>query len=671
MTDSPRAADLAAAGDPSPAVGASPATLTAAQAALDRHDWPAAFEILHAADQADPEALDGSALELLSLTAFFVARPDVQVDARERAFKRHEAAGNTLRAAYLAADLARFYGYQGKFAIASAWKRRGERLIGTEGDTYAHGYLALIASQQAAATGDLDAALAQAERAVTIGSLAKHADLTATAQVNLGHLKIASGATADGLALMEEASIAAVNGELSPFESGLTACQMIGACRDVTDYRRASEWIEATERYCDRMSLDGFPGICRIHRAEVVAVGGGWERAETMLQQATTELERYQATPPQADGFYALGDVRRLRGDFVGAEAALREAHARGRSPQPALALIRLAQGDIKAAAAAIDSAVANETWDRWARARLLPAQVEIALAAGHLPRARAAVDELAATVSGYPSPALEASCRVATGRVLLAEGDVPAAERELRAALKLWRDVGSPFEIARTRVVLSRAVGALGDDDDADLELRAAIDEFRRLGAPVDLQAAEHELAIAIERRSGPRIARKTFMFTDIVGSTQLAESLGDRAWEKLLGWHDEMLRAHVARAGGEIVKTTGDGVFAAFDTAPGAIETAIAIQRSLRDHRDPSGATLAVRIGLHAAEASQRAGDYIGIGVHVAARIGALAAGSEILASAETLAEATGVRAAEARTVAVKGVTAPVVVAAVAWER
>ena len=103
---------------------------------------------------------------------------------------------------------------------------------------------------------------------------------TPIALTNLGSLKIATGATSDGFALMEEASIAAVNGELSPFTSGVTACRMIGACRDLTDYRRASEWIEATESYCERQSLAGFPGVCRIHRAEVAMVGGAWARAE-------------------------------------------------------------------------------------------------------------------------------------------------------------------------------------------------------------------------------------------------------------------------------------------------------------------------------------------------------------------------------------------------------
>ncbi len=200
--------------------------------------------------------------------------------------------------------------------------------------------------------------------------------------------------------------------------------------------------------------------------------------------KATAELEAYDATPPQADGFYAIGEIRRLKGDYEGAEAALREAHARGRTPQPALALIRLAEGKVKAAAAGINSAVDDVTWDQWARARLLPAQVEIAIAADDPVRARAAADELSRIVESYPLPALEAGKHTALGRVLIAEGDPTGAARELRSAIRFWREVVSPFEVARTQVLLARALQAVDDDDDADLELKAALAEFERLGA-------------------------------------------------------------------------------------------------------------------------------------------------------------------------------------------
>jgi class 3 adenylate cyclase/ATP/maltotriose-dependent transcriptional regulator MalT len=637
------------------------------RAAMARHAWQEAFDQLSQADR--DGHLSGEDLEALALAAFFAARAEVELGLMERAFKAHEAEGNALRAAYLALVIARRYGWQGKHSIASAWTRRAERIIGPDGETYAHGYLTLIRSEGAAATGDLETALALAERAVEISTRAADADLTASALSNLGALKIASGATADGFAMMEEASMAAVNGELSPYTSGLTACRLISACRDLTDYRRATEWIEATERYCDRESVSGFPGVCRIHRAEVAAVGGAWERAEQELQQATTELGAYQAASPQADGFYAIGDIRRLRGDFQGAETALREAHARGKSPQPALALVRLAEGKTRAAAAAINAAVADETWDRWARARLLPAQVEIGIAAGDVERARTAVDALAEIVVGYPSPALEAGRQVALGRVLVAEGDAAGAARELRAAIKGWREVGAPYEVARARAVLSRALRAVQDEDDADLELRAALDEFRRLGARIDVETAERELREAEDRRSGPVSTKKTFMFTDIVGSTNLAEALGDQAWERLLRWHDDKLRSLVAGGGGEIVNSTGDGFFAAFESARSGVDCAISIQRALVDHRASTGFALPVRIGLHTAAANRRGTDYSGKGVHVAARVAGLAGGGEILVTAETLAEAGDVSVAETRTAPVKGVTAPLSLAAITW--
>jgi class 3 adenylate cyclase len=644
-----------------------PDPLEAGRIALARHDWPLAFEQLSAADATGQ--LSGSDLESLALAAFFAARAEVALDVKERAFKAHLAEGNDVRAAYLAIDVARTYGYQGKSSIAAAWGSRAAGIIGPEGETYAHGYLALGRSEGAAATGDLDTALALAERAVAIGSRVADADLKASALTNLGSLKIAAGSTFEGFAMMEEASIAAVSGELSPFTTGVTACRMIGACRDMTDYRRASEWIEATERYCDRQSLSGFPGVCRIHRAEVAAVGGAWARAEAELERATTELGAYNATPPQADGFYAIGDIRRLRGDLVGAQEALREAHARGRSPQPALALVRLAEGNTKGALTAINSAVNDETWDRWARARLLPAQVEIAIAAGDIKAARTAAETLGEIVAGYASPALESGRQIAIARVLLAEGDATGAIRELRAGIKGWRDVGAPYEVARARALLSRALRAVDDEDGADLELEAALATFVELGARTDVEVAERELREAADRRSGPRTATKTFMFTDIVGSTSLADVLGDNAWEAILRKHDDTIRGLVASARGEVVNSTGDGFFVAFDGARDGIDCAIAIQKALRDHRATVGFAPPVRIGLHSAEANRRGADYSGVGVHVAARVAGLADGGEILATIDTVAQAGNVAASETRTATVKGVAAPVSFATIAW--
>jgi class 3 adenylate cyclase len=470
---------------------------------------------------------------------------------------------------------------------------------------------------------------------------------------------------------MEEATIAAVNGELDPFTTGVAYCSMIAACRNTTDYRRAGEWTDAAHRWCERQAINGFPGICRVHSAEIVGLQGALERAEQELRQATEELATYNATPPLADGMYALGEVRMRMGDLEGAEDALRQAHSLGRAPQPALALIRLSEGKVRAATAAINSAVAEETWDLWARARLLPAQAEIAIAGGDRATAREAAEELSRISESHGSPALHATKHDAWGRVLLAEGDGDAASRELRAAMKHWQDVGAPYEVASDRVILASALRMLDDHDQADLELEAARSEFERLGANLGVAMATDAIRTAAERGAAPISTRKAFVFTDIVGSTNLAEAMGDVAWEHLLRWHDETLRSLFARHGGEVVNSTGDGFFVAFDSARSALESAVAVQRALTAHRSTHGFAPGVRMGVHAAEANRRGSDYSGKGVNVAARIAALAEGGQVLASAETAAEAaTPYATSEPRSVALKGVSTDVSVVSISWD-
>ena len=639
------------------------------RAAFARHAWQEAFDLLTRADAA--AGLEGPDLESLSTAAFFAGRADLRPPTLERAFAAYQHTGDVVRAAFVALQVAIVFSWRGKTSVASAWARRAERLLNGHAESYAHGFLALTKSDLAKRSGDIPRAVELADEAVEIGDRTGHQDLHAFALAAQAALRIATGAIGEGIGLLEEAAIVAVSGELSPLTAGTTACMMIEACRDLTDYRRASEWIEMTDRWCEAESVGstGFPGICRVHRAEIVALQGGWQRATEELRQATEELRKFEIIPVMADGLYAIADIQRLQGDVKAAEEILRQAHALGRSPQPALALIRLESGKVRSAAAAIEAALAESSWDAMARLRLLGAQVEITLKAGDLDRARAAIEQLTEIVEEASPPALRAGLAYARGRVLLAEGDESGSVRELRAALKLWREVGSAYEIARTRAALSRALRATGDDDDADLELRAARDQFERLGAKPDLAAVETELRELEERRSGGAQLRMAFLFTDIVGSTRLAEVLGNQAWERLLGWHDEMLRAEVARQGGRIVHSTGDGFFAAFDTARQAVRSGIAIQRALASHALASGFAPPVRIGLHAAEATQRGDDFSGVGVHVAARIAALAGGGEILASADALAEAGDALAVGPREVEIRGVSEPVSVATVVW--
>ena len=643
-----------------------PERLAEARAALEGHLWQEAFDRFTSADAETP--LAGPDLEALAEAAFFTADVDERERAMERAFKAYGAAGDPIRAAAVALGLAVDVGIQGRTSIAAAWTKRAARLLEGSEETYAHGYLAIARSHVARAAGRFEEALAQAEEGVRIASRSTDPNLQAIALISLGGLKIGSGATDDGLALLEEATAAAVNDELSPYLTGMTYCTMISACRDLNDYERASQWTEETERWCERSSVAGFPGVCRIHRAEIVALGGDLERAKLELERAAQELSKYRRFPPLGDGLYAIGEVKLRMGDLDGAEAALRDANAHGHTAQPALAQILMARGDLRAAAKSIDAEVA-ETADMWGRARLLPVQVEIAVAGGRLATARDAAEDIGRIFATHDSPAARARTRDAAGRVALAEGRPADALRELRAATNAWREVGAPYEIARDRLVMAAAHEALQDDAAVDLELATARAGFDRLGARLDLAAADAAIEAVARRRAGPAQARKTFVFTDIVGSTALAELLGDEAWEQLLRWHDETLRRILASGGGEVVNSTGDGFFAAFDDAASAIGAAVEIQRTLADHRRASGAAIAVRIGLHTADASRRGSDYSGVGVHVAARVGGAAGGNEILATEAVLTAAGRPTDDALRQVELRGISTPVRVATVAW--
>jgi class 3 adenylate cyclase len=641
--------------------------LTAARDALREHRWQEAFDRLARADRGG--RLGASDLEALAQAAWFTAQPDLAVEAKERAYRAYSTDGNKARAAKIAFELKREYVSKRKFSIASAWAARGERLLEDEPEGFAHGYQALSKSLTAEHAGDVETAIKFAGQAVEIGTRFSDADIRAWGLLQQGRLLITGGRTDEGFPLLEEATIAAVNGELNPFIAGVAYCSMIASCRDTTDYRRASEWTEATHRWCERQSINGFPGVCRVHRAEIVALQGALNRAEQELLQATTELAAYEATTPLADGFYALGETRFRLGELVGAENALRQAHSLGRIPQPALALMRLSEGKITAAYRAIRSALA-ETEDRWARARMLPAEVEIAIAAGDRVTARAAAEKLGEISAGYDSAALRASNNDSWGRVLLAEGDAEGSIQELHSGIGHWRDVGAPYEVARDRWLLATALERVGRDDEAELELQAAREEFHRLGAVRDEAATDDALRAAAARGAAPTIAHKTFMFTDIVASTSLAEAMGDEAWEHLLRWHDDALRAVFVDNGGEVVNSTGDGFFVAFDSASSAISCAMAVQRALAEQRRTHGFAPAVRVGLHSAVATRRGSDYSGKDVHVAARIGALAGGGEILASSETADMAGSFPTTEPRVVSLKGVSGDVEVISITWQ-
>jgi class 3 adenylate cyclase len=633
-----------------------------AREATARNAWREAYDAYSSADRADLTPED---LESFADAAYWTGRLEEALSLRERSHTAYLSAGDKLAAARLALTLSWDHLGRGAFAVSHGWFAKAERLLEGQPESVEHGYLAMSRGFSALfAEGNFAAGLSHLEQAYELGQRFGDRDMQAMALTGKGKALVHSGEVDKGLALLDEATASATCGELRPSAAGFIYCCTIESCQGVGDYRRAAEWTEAANRWCDRLDVTGMPGACRVHRAQIMRLRGDWPKAEEQALTACEELHDFNRFVTSL-GHYEIGEIRRRRGDFAAAEEAYRTANELGNDPQPGLALLRLAEGKVDGALAAITRAL-EETEDPLTRVGRLPAQVEIAIAAADLKTARAAADTLEGIVDSYKiggrrTPAFDAAVHLASGQIKLAEGDGEAAARCLRRARDEWRQVGAPYETAQARMLLGIAQRRAGDEHAATEEFEAALATFERLGAKLDAERVKELL--------GRLEARRTFLFTDIVDSTKLLETLGDEKWKRLLGRHNELVRERIVESGGEVIKQTGDGFFASFANPKGAIEAAVAIQRAL----DAEVVAPDVRIGAHTGGAFHTGADftdYGGQGVHTAARIGAAAGAAEILVSRETLeGVGTAFRISEPRAQALKGLEHPVDVVSVDW--
>jgi class 3 adenylate cyclase len=642
--------------------------IEAGRDALQRHQWQDAYDALSEADRQG--SLEGDGLELLAWAAYWTAHPDETVEAVERAYGAYLEEGNRPAAAMAAFRVAEQHGMRMAMTQAQGWAAKAQRLAEEDPAWPVHGWLEWMGGLMAWFQGDFEEAIARYDRALEFASRSGDRNLHGMSLHDKGHALCLLGRVAEGTALLDEVMTAVVGGELDPEAAGYVYCGMIGICSKLGDYRRAGEWTEATLRWCERQSVPAFPGVCRVHKAELLRLRGSLTKAEEEARMACEELPRFNFVSGLGPANYEIGEVRRRLGDFRAAEEAYARAHGFGYNPQPGLSLLRLAEGKMEAAASGIRQAVAETSGNHCLLVRLLAAQAEIALAAGDLKTAASALEDLQPIVGEYEAASLHAIAAGVRGAVRLAQGDGAGALPDLRRARQAWQQIDAPFEVAELRLLLAKAHRALGDEDAALMEVRAARETFERLGAGPAAEKAGKlvgELASSSERQE--RVSR-AFMFTDIVKSTDLVGVIGDEAWEGLLGWHDQTLRSLFASHVGEVAHHTGDGFFVAFKDARTALTCAVAIQRALAEHRRAHGFALLVRIGVHAGEGTRRGQDYSGGEVHKAARIAAIAEGGEILASADTVALADEeFNVSDPREVPLKGVAEPVEVARIEW--
>jgi DNA-binding NarL/FixJ family response regulator len=453
--------------------------------------WTDAYGLLATADRDEP--LQPDDLELLATAGYLIGKDAESMEIWTRAHQEFLGRGAVARAARCAFWLGFCLMHQGERARAGAWITRGRELLeSTCHDCVERGYLLLPLALQRVFAGDTAGGYRMFCEAAEIGDRFSDRDLIALARHSRGRVLIRMGEIQDGVRLLDEAMIAVDAGEVSPLVVGEVYCSVLEGCLEIFDLRRAQEWTAALTRWCEAQpDLVPYRGQCLVRRAEILQLHGAWPEAIDAARQACNRLLQPSPQPASGAAFYQCGELHRLRGEFSEADEAYRQANRYGRKPQPGLALLRVAQSQTETATAAIRLAV-GEAHGIEMRSRLLPAYVEIMLAAGDIPAARLAADELASLAGNLEATVLTAVAAQARGAVLLAEADARAALPVLRQAWTAWQEVEAAYEAARVRVLIGLASRDLGDVDTAEMEFDAARWIFQQLGARPDLTRVE-----------------------------------------------------------------------------------------------------------------------------------------------------------------------------------
>jgi len=502
-------------------------------------NWALAHQAFAEADRVAQLPVED--LERMASVAYLVGEDDQHGALLERAHAAHRERGNDVAAARCAFWIALMQLFRGEAGHAAGWLARAQRLLG-ERDCVEQGYLMLPAAERQLRQDQARAAITTATRAAAIGDRFGDRDLVALAQHLHGRALLHQGRMERGLTQLDEVMVAVTTGELSPIVTGLLYCSVIDACQRAWALDRSGEWTSALAQWCDAQpGLVAFTSACLVRRSEILQLRGAWPEALREAQRACERVAHLAERRPPAAALYQQAEVHRLRGNFDEAEAIYGNASAGGWDPQPGLALMRLAQGRTDAAVQAITRALAAAAGPA-ERSRLLPAQVEILLAAGDIPASRQAVKELEEIASAFGAPALDTLATHLRGQVQLAEGRAITAVASLRRAWQAWDALGACWLAARARTLIGQACTALGDHDGAALEFRAAREMFERLGAAPDIERLD---ALTREQDTGaghPLSARELEVIR------LLASGKTNRAIASQLAISDRTVARHVS---------------------------------------------------------------------------------------------------------------------------
>jgi ATP/maltotriose-dependent transcriptional regulator MalT len=453
------------------------------RAAVAGRRWREACERLTDAQAASPGGLSGPDLELLATASFLRGQGAGAVEALTRAHDLALAHDDTVSAARTAGGLALELLELGDIAQSGVWVARGLRLVAQLGESDAiGGRVALVpAALTGLFVGNYDEAVRQFEHIFAIAERGGDRELAAHAAFGRGKCLATVGRTEEGFADLDRALAAVAAGDVSPVWTCVFYRVALDVAHEGFDVERATRWTSSFDRWCrEQPELLAYSGQSHAYRAQLLLMRGEWAEAS---EAATLAEERLRAGDFTA-GYvanYQLAELHRLRGEHRAANDRYRRAAETGWDPQPGWALLRGAEGESSLAQTMIrHAAAADEATHR----RMLPATVEIELAAEDLAAARRAADELNALRISTPTPMLVAVAATSNARVLNAERDPTAALAAVDDACSAWSTLAAPYELARCRVLRARILRELDEPDVAAAEFDAARAVFARLGA-------------------------------------------------------------------------------------------------------------------------------------------------------------------------------------------
>jgi LuxR family maltose regulon positive regulatory protein len=447
-----------------------------------------------------PEALEG-----LAMAAWWLNHVAETFQVRETAYRLYNERGDRRGAARTALWLALdHWSRRGEYAIANGWIRRANRLLESVEPSAEHAMAAAVEGHFAILT-DRDTARARqlCEQAIELGRLLDVIDLEMYAQAILGFAEVCAGNIVEGMRLLDEATTAAISGEMTEIDSICTTfCFVIFACEQVRDLDRAAQWCDKAREYAEKWSYRFIFNECLAHYAGVLIAQGDWAKAEQLLVTANSDLA--QVHPAMAaEGVVRLADLRRRQGRFAEAEelfALSDDTPLRMLGYKPALlgrALLALDQGN---SASAIDLA------ERYLRSHDNESQLDCVeaydvlvrahLANGTRDEAEVALDALMSITNSVPAPSLQGCARLAAGFVAVADSDYGKARRNFEDAVDLFEQGGALYDAARARLELASVLFALGRIDAAHQEAKTATQAFDRFGA-----SRQHQRAAALLR--------------------------------------------------------------------------------------------------------------------------------------------------------------------------